>query len=185
MAEGILQINLGGTTPVSGYTRLTIDRFAFLAGTLEVTLNNLSGGFQPNIGNTFSIITTGDDVIGAFDVLLLPDGYFWNVDYQSNQVVLEVTGIGSLAGDFNRNGVVNDEDLAMWQKAFGDNGDFGGAGFFDWQRGFGNVGTSAAATNIPEPGSATLLLVAAAEALCCGRRRLRRDKARGSCNVPC
>jgi hypothetical protein len=82
----------------------------------------------------------------------------------------------SLAGDFNKDGVVDGDDLEQWKGDFGVNdesdadsdGDTDGADFLIWQRAFGS---SAQVAPIPEPAALTLALVAAVSA---GRFRGRR-----------
>ena len=72
-----------------------------------------------------------------------------------------------LPGDFDDNGIVDAEDLAVWQDSL-DTSDYGGgAGFLDWQRNLGNswldFATSSsglAANAVPEPGTLLLLLLA-------------------------
>lgn len=154
--DGTLAIDLGGTTAVTQYDQISIDRYAFLGGTLEVSLANLGGGlFAPAVGNAFTIITAGEGVVGEFDNLVLPGGYQWQVNYQANAVVLQVLGLGALAGDFNADGNVNAADLVTWKQGFGTIYD--GADFLDWQR---NVGAgSGGAAAVPEPAAATLAVM--------------------------
>src|SRR5690606_33827723 len=105
--EGTLAIDLGGTTVGTGYDQLTVDRYAFLGGTLEVSLANLGAGlFAPSIGNSFTILTAAKGVVGTFETLHLPSGYQWNVLYQPNAVVLQVLGLAAIPGDFDGNGTV-------------------------------------------------------------------------------
>ena len=154
--DGTLAIDLGGTTAVTQYDQISIDRYAFLGGTLEVSLANLGGGlFAPAVGNAFTIITAGEGVVGEFDNLVLPGGYQWQVNYQANAVVLQVLGLGALAGDFNADGNINAADLVTWKQGFGTIYD--GADFLDWQR---NVGAgSGGAAAVPEPGAAALVTI--------------------------
>ena len=166
LEDARLLINLGGTLPVSQYTRLTVDRFAFLAGTLEVTLNNLSGGFVPEVGNMFTILTATEGVVGEFDALLLPADYVWDIDYLSTSVVLEFLG---LPGDFNGDGFVLGDDLAAWETGFG--APYDGADFTTWQRKYQGAMVAGAAA-VPEPGSGLLLLLGAVGPSLRMRRRL-------------
>jgi hypothetical protein len=73
------------------------------------------------------------------------------------------------AGDFNGDGSVDGEDLALWRDHFGD-GAADGADFLMWQRG-ANVGGSAAA--VPEPAGWPMMAGAVGAAVlgACARRR--------------
>ncbi|MCC7475841.1 MAG: retropepsin-like domain-containing protein [Pirellulales bacterium] len=145
LAEGTLAIELGGTTAVTQYDRLAADRFAFLAGTLEVTL----AGFSPSIGNTFTIVTATEGVNGQFEHLVLPAGYTWGIAYNAYDVVLSVTGLG-LAGDFNSDGKVDAADYIVWRKNGGTAQEYQ-----TWRANFGaTIGAGAAIGNqaaVPEP----------------------------------
>ncbi len=132
---------------------LAVDRFAFLAGVLEVSLQ---GGLSPTIGQMFTILTAGEGIVGEFDFVQLPDGFFWNVDTQANNLVLEVTGIGTLAGDFDKNGTVDAADLAMWQTGYGQQWGLTGDDFLTWQQNLGATAVTSTATSVPEPATAWL-----------------------------
>jgi len=72
--------------------------------------------------------------------------------------VLQVS-VGPSAGDFNRDGYVNADDLDEWAGEFGNGYD--GSDFLTWQRELGNgVLEGAAAATVPEPTSAALSLLA-------------------------
>jgi hypothetical protein len=148
--EGTLAIQLGGTTAVTQYDVLTMSRFAFLDGTLNVTFAN---GFVPSVGNMFTFITTAaNGVFGEFENLQLPGGFQWDVDYLSNSVVLKVIGLGS-AGDFDGDGDVDGRDFLVWQR----NPSVGNLA--DWQANYGS-GSLSAVSAVPEPASAFLMAFA-------------------------
>jgi hypothetical protein len=155
-ALGTLAIDLSGTA-TSAYDVLDVTRFAFLAGTLEVSL---TGGFVPSDGDIFTILTTGAGLSGTFDTLLLPSEYQWDVSYGQYDLVLEVLGT-SLIGDYNDDGVVDGADYTVWRDTFGEEVDFTA-----WRSNFGmtsnngsgSLGSGQAA--VPEPTTLGLLLVA-------------------------
>ncbi|MEX0612132.1 MAG: retropepsin-like aspartic protease [Pirellulales bacterium] len=168
LAGGTLAIDLRGTIPVTQYDRLAVDRFAFLAGTLEVSLL----GFTPGPGAMFTILTTGEGVFGEFDNLALPSGFQWDITYGANDVVLTVVSAG-LAGDFNGDGSVDVADYVSWRKNGGTQGDY-----LAWRSNFGMTSSgggsaNASAAGVPEPGIASLIALAAC-GLACGRQRVTR-----------
>lgn len=155
LADGTLAIELAGSTPSTQHDVLAVSRFAFLDGTLAVTLAN---GFVPSVGNTFEFLTTGaDGVFGEFASLLLPGGFQWDVNYLASSVVLEVVGLGA-SGDFNGDGTVDGRDFLVWQR----NPSIGNLA--DWQASYGAgalgglSGGPLHATAVPEPSAAVLLL---------------------------
>jgi hypothetical protein len=90
-ADGLLTIELGGTTPGSGYDQLAVTGIANLAGTLDVSL---LGEFHPSPGNSFTILTFGSHT-GSFTTINLPIpppevGMEWQTEYTSNALVLTV-----------------------------------------------------------------------------------------------
>ncbi|MCH2113362.1 MAG: retropepsin-like domain-containing protein [Pirellulales bacterium] len=152
LAAAAIAFDLAGTVPETDYDQINVDRFAFLAGTLEVVL---SPGFSPVVGDSFELLTAVDGVVGEFDTLQLPAGFTWNVGYSANSLVLEVLHLGS-PGDFNDDGNVNSADLAIWQNDFGN--PYHGVKFLNWQRNY--QGSAAAETQaVPEPGPLPLILL--------------------------
>jgi hypothetical protein len=155
LGAGTLAIDIAGLTAITQYDRLAVDRFAFLGGTLEVALN----GFTPSVGNTFTILTSGQGVSGQFQNLVLPQGFIWNVVYGVNNVVLSVTGLG-VAGDFNSDGKVDARDYVVWRNNGGSALDYQ-----LWRSHFGTTNGNGSGTSIPaavpEPASLGLILAAA------------------------
>ena len=106
-----------------------------------------------------------------------------------------VTGVRStlLVGDFNADRIVDADDLATWQTAYGvdgaadadGDGDSDGGDFLAWQRGLGNAGAPGAtfspaaivyyqtplAGAVPEPAAIALAVLAGGVAVLCGVRR--------------
>ena len=153
-AGGTLSIDLAGATAITQYDRLAVDRFAFLAGTLEVSLLS----FTPSIGAMFTILTTGEGIFGEFDNLVLPGGFQWEVTYGANDVLLTVIGLG-LAGDFNADGTVDAADYIVWRRNGGTPQEYQ-----TWRNNFGMSlpgGGSGGSTSVPEPASFILLAIAA------------------------
>lgn len=162
---GTLAIDLGGTSAAQ-YDLLAVGRQAFLDGKLEVSLVDLGGGlFMPGVGNTFTILTATDGVVGTFDQLMLPGGFQWNVAYNANSVVLSVVAVGGLAGDFNSDGKVDATDYVVWRNGLGTM--YLPTDYDAWKANFGKTspgagsGTSGNAPLVPEPSSGILLIVAA------------------------
>ncbi len=152
--DGALNIELGGLTAGTQYDRLLIDGVATLDGTLNVLLVNLGGGmFAPALGSVFSIIEA-DSVGGTFSALNLPalaSDKMWFVGYEETSVLLKVT----LPGDFDGDGGVDDDDLAVWKSGY--DSTYGGDDFLAWQRYFGqNIGAIAA---VPEPAAGVLITI--------------------------
>jgi hypothetical protein len=70
---------------------------ATLAGTLNITL---TGEFNPNIGDTFTIMTYGSNGGTTFSTENLPalSGKAWNINYGATSVVLTVTAVAAPPG---------------------------------------------------------------------------------------
>ncbi|MFH0980732.1 MAG: immunoglobulin domain-containing protein, partial [Planctomycetota bacterium] len=66
--NGSLEIEKGGLNPGSGFDRLNVTGTASLAGRLAVSL---IGGFEPEVGTIFDVVTAGS-VVGTFSETDLP-----------------------------------------------------------------------------------------------------------------
>ena len=165
LSDGTLAVDLAGTG-VLQYDRIAADRFAFLGGTLEVSL----AGFTPIIGNTFTLITATQGVNGEFENLVLPAGFQWNVAYGATNVILSVTGLG-LDGDFNGDSKVDMADYVVWRKTNGTP-----QNYQLWRShygtGSGSGSGSSLAARVPEPTSIALLTAIPACAFALRRRRV-------------
>jgi T5SS/PEP-CTERM-associated repeat protein len=85
---GLLVMEIGGTTPVTGYDKLTAAAINF-GGVLDV---NLLGGFVPAAGNTFDLLDFSV-AQGQFDQILLdplPIGLSWNTSLLYTAGVISV-----------------------------------------------------------------------------------------------
>lgn len=168
--NGTLEIELGGTSPGSGFDQLNHilgAGIADLGGTLDVSL---IGGFTPTAGDTFEIITA-TSVLDMFDTVNLPplpSDLLWFVNYSATSVQL----VSTFGADFDEDGDVDYQDLMAWESGYGGtpathmtgDADFSatadGFDFLAWQRQFdgGDGAPLAASTRVPEPSS--LLLAA-------------------------
>lgn len=172
--SGTLEIEIGGETPQIDYDQLHIIGAGVLGGTAEVSLVN---NYAPGIGDSFTIVTGTNPLVGLFQALVLPslgDGLGWDVNYLTNSVQLSVTSIGiALPGDFNSDGFVNSGDLNVWRTNFGlaananrnqgdadGDGAVTGADFLVWQRQAGGGGAVGATAAVPEPAAAALVALA-------------------------
>jgi T5SS/PEP-CTERM-associated repeat protein len=115
--SGRLQIELGGLTAGTQYDQLLASGAVALDGTLQVSLV----GFSPAAGNSFNILDFAS-LTGKFatlDLPLLHGGLTWNASQ------LYTTGslsVGGVLGDYNRNGIVDAADYAIWRDSLGQTG---------------------------------------------------------------
>jgi len=91
-ATGVLEIEIGGTIVGNLYDQVTVGGNVTTAGTLNVSLVN---GFEPAIGDSFTIILQQGNISGTFDTVNLPNlpvGKLWDDVSYSNTggVVLTV-----------------------------------------------------------------------------------------------
>jgi len=89
---GLLLIELAGYAQGTEYDFLNITGGAKLAGELDV---DLLGLFDPVTGSSFNILHAAGTLSGNFSIHDLPlfsDGRYWNVEYGSHDVFLNVEG---------------------------------------------------------------------------------------------
>ncbi len=157
-ADGVLNIDLGGTMAGTQYDQLLVTGGTALEGTLAVSLVNLGGGtFAPAVGNSFTVITATDGVGGDFEHIQGPDGYNWQANYLANSVQLVVGN----PGDFNNDGVIDARDYVVWR-----NDGLGPLNYSAWRSHFGMTYAGSASLGmgaVPEPTDFLLFLAAA----CC------------------
>jgi len=113
--SGSLAVQLAGVQP-DGFGQLQVGSTATLAGTLDVQLVE---GYEPEIGDSFQIVTAGVGRSGFFTNELLPSldtGLGWDIQYNPNSVVLSVVSAAGLIGDYNDDGIVDTADYAVWRK---------------------------------------------------------------------
>lgn len=167
-AEGLIEIELGGTSPGTQYDQLIVEGAVELDGLLQVQLVD---GFVPQDGNVFTLLTATDELVGEFQTLALPGDYQWDISYEAHSVILSVAGL-PLVGDFNLDGAVDAVDAALmvseWATA-GSVSDLSGDGIVDALDAgimIANWTGDAAVQAVPEPG---LLVVWMCLALTCLR----------------
>jgi hypothetical protein len=165
LSVATLQIEIGDVFP-GQWDVVTVEGNAIIDGAIEVVLIN---GFQPVLGNSFTVLSTNiGNVGGQFDIENIPvfNGLTFDVVYNPKSVVLQVVAASGLAGDYNEDGAVDAADYVVWRK----NPDaFGGdpAGYNTWRTNFGTTagggaGTSTGrSTTVPEPASILLAFMAA------------------------
>jgi|LSQX01.2.fsa_nt_gb hypothetical protein len=103
-ADGILKMELGGTTAGTQYDQLTVTGTATMAGTLDVSLIN---DFEPQVGDSFFIIDhsgEGSSGTGTFDTVSLPTldgGLKLESDFSDEGVTLTVIDGGGSGGSIS------------------------------------------------------------------------------------
>ncbi|MFN3168862.1 MAG: beta strand repeat-containing protein [Phycisphaeraceae bacterium] len=107
---GVVEIEIGGTTPGSEYDQLVIAGDADLGGTLELVLID---GFTPTLGQSFTVLTSAGLNGTSFDAVvgsLIGSGLALEVGYTTTDVVLSVVD-AALPGDTDGDGDIDDSDL--------------------------------------------------------------------------
>jgi hypothetical protein len=160
-------MQLAGTTPVTGYDKIDVAGQLSFDGALQIVLD----GITPQVGNKFHLFTWGSET-GRFSQLNLPAlgaGLSWNASQLYSTGTLSVT----ISGDVNGDGIVNGLDinliaskwLASGTGVAGDANNDGVVNGLDinlvatnWLHAAG----SGTATQVPEPSTAALALLASA-----------------------
>ncbi|QDS97986.1 beta strand repeat-containing protein [Adhaeretor mobilis] len=183
--SGELHIEFGGTT-IGEFDQLDSTGTINLDGDLLVTFSDIDNGYVPSAGDEFTIIQSTSALNGAFDSILLAESgggrsIEWApVDFSDpNKIVLQIASTNFFAADYDEDGDVDPDDLAVWNSGYGTfpashtDGDGDGSlrtdggDFLVWQQQLG-LGTTVSAA-VPEPTTLSLLLAVAA-ILCPGRR---------------
>jgi hypothetical protein len=176
-ASGELAIDLGGTG-LDNFDRMPLTGEAQLGGTLDL---GLVGGFVPALGQTFNILSATGGVSGFFaDVDQpsgLPAGLLLDIVY--SPTLVQLTVVDDLAGDYNRNGLVDAADFVVWREKQGQavtrfsSADGNGDGTVDtddynvWRSHFGQAASGThlgeslqySGGAVPEPGTCGLLVL--------------------------
>ncbi|MBA3480585.1 MAG: pre-peptidase C-terminal domain-containing protein [Pirellulales bacterium] len=157
-AGATLGLEIGGVAQGT-FDQLLVANGATLAGLLDVSL---VGGFVPQVGQSFDILTA-ESLSGDFsnlDLPMLSPLLGWEIAYGETAVRLSVVS-AAYAADFDQDGDVDGEDLSRWQTGFGNPGDAStgdsdqdldvdGDDFLAWQRQLGS-GVAASLQAVPEP----------------------------------
>ena len=177
-----LEIELGGLTP-GDHDQLASTGEVTLNGVLDVSLVN---DYLPTPGDTFTIITATDPLVGTFTSEELPTNapnfvLDWDVQIGANTVTIELLSATALPGDYNADGAVDAADYTVWRDSLGATGvpafsgaDGDGDGDItqdDYGVWVANFGNAAPAVAIPEPTSWVLLFAASATGVLCGPQR--------------
>jgi hypothetical protein len=154
--EGTIAMQLGGNA-LGQYDQIVVDGVMTLEGTLSVSLVN---SFLPSVGDSFTLITSTDDLGGAFDTLQLPPAFNWGVEYESDGFGLSAVVLTVLvSGDFNKDGIVDMADYVWWSKSGGSPQEYQ-----LWRSNFGMTQPGSgggSSSGVPEPTAAALLFVVA------------------------
>jgi arylsulfatase A-like enzyme len=169
-STGELHIDLFGNGAAGvAYDMLTVSGDATLAGKLVV---DVSSGYAPLPGQTFSVLSAGDLSISGLQ-LAGPDAPWFSMSVVGGTELMLTFNAGLLA-DFDNNGTVNGDDFIVWQNQFGNassQGDATGDGIVDggdflvWQQQLGASEAAPLSSPVPEPSGGVLgvsLLVACA-----------------------
>jgi cyclophilin family peptidyl-prolyl cis-trans isomerase len=184
--DGTLSLQLSGTTADTQYDKLVINSQAKLAGKLQVSS---LGSFTPALGNSFTVLTAAQ-IIGAFNTYDLPQlasGQAWKIMQSLTAISLTV-----VAGDYNRNGVIDADDYVVWRKSRNKSvtawsgADGNGDGlvndldFTVWRNNLGAIGggihgagagaSDLAISNVPEPTTGVLAVLAIVSLTCIRHR---------------
>jgi hypothetical protein len=189
-----LEIEIGGPTYTTDIDWVDVLGTITLGGTLEV---ELIGGYVPTGPSGFPLVTSTVGRTGTFANEILPDlpgGLFFELEYTPFSVNLAVMGI---AGDYNKNGIVDAADYVVWRKMYlqsgsglaADGNADGQVDDYDYDvwvaalgqaapgSGAGALGSDRIHAAVPEPASIILFATAAVLASWAGARRSRNQKA--------
>lgn len=98
LASGTWLVEIGGHLPGTEFDRLLAGSGAVLDGLLEVDLIDAGDGlFLPEVGDTFTILTSPGGVLGAFTNSPVSHAagqqFHWDVLYEPNDVILQLVNI--------------------------------------------------------------------------------------------
>ena len=114
-AGAALQVEIGGEAP-GQFDKVVCTGTASLAGTLEIVL---SGPFQPQVGDSFEILSASS-VVGEFDTVIgtdLPGDDDLSVIYTPNAVIVGICPV--VPADFDGDCNVDQDDFDVFGAAYG------------------------------------------------------------------
>ena len=170
-AAGTTLVTLGGRPTGNELSFMAVEGDISLAGGLTVDLFGTGANpIMPMAGDAYQIMAGAGSLTGIFQQLNfppLPPGLDWIVEYINSTVTLRVIDSTTIMGaDFNGDGIVDGQDLAIWlmnvgitMGASGAQGDADGDGdvdvddFLIWQR---RLGMPLAAAAAPSPAAAKI-----------------------------
>jgi hypothetical protein len=170
MQSGAIELQIAANS-AGGFDRLAVSGALAAAGALSVELVD---SFTPSVGDSFNLLDfkTASGVF-TLDLPTLPAGMAWDASNLLSSGTLAVAAAPLAGADFNNDGSVNGDDLAIWRTGFGStsqttnaNGDadgnsvVDGADFLVWQR--NATPASGGSAIVPEPAACVLLLLATA-----------------------
>ncbi|HEX6960485.1 MAG TPA: hypothetical protein VF175_01350, partial [Lacipirellula sp.] len=184
----LVSLQLSSLSTEEDFAPLEVSGQATLAGQLDV---QLAGGFAPELGDMFEVVSASGGLAGMFAAENLPSlgsGLEWDVDYQPTSLTLSVVAGGAIA-DFDGDGDVDSADLTRWRGGFGTvagasqgdgdadaDGDVDGRDFLSWQQQLGSTpGATLAVAAVPEPAAAVLAMAAMVMAGARGRQARRKS----------
>lgn len=93
-ADGVLEFEIGGVDPGTGFDQLAVSGAAALDGTLRVGL--LGNGFRPNRGDLFQVVASvgRSGEFAHYEGLYLGDRQSLNPIFSAEGVALEALGVG-------------------------------------------------------------------------------------------
>ena len=110
-ANGFFSVEIGGNVAGTEFDFLTVsDEVALLAGRIQVKLTN---GFQPVVGDEFSVLSAPAGIIGQFNnspvSIFDGNGYVWEVLNNPFDITVRLQSIepNVILGDVNQDGMVN------------------------------------------------------------------------------
>lgn len=187
--SGTLSLVLGGGESGNEFSSvLSMGDIDLQGGTLEVTLNQSGANpMSPQVGDEYLIMRAGGELSGDFSEwdlpFLGPESSFVPVadlDADIYKLVVQ-SSIIAVGGDLNGNGIVDFDDIIIWQANAGHPGGLGDVNMDNMVNGldlqiiqtqFGGPGMplGSATAVIPEPATAVLAWLALAGAVCLIRR---------------